>query len=550
MKTLPWAAGLLLSLALLAGCGGGGGGGSDTPAGGDDPASAPTLVALGSSANTVSLAWRPVAGAGGYTVERKRATGAYTPVATLGADAIHFLDGDLEKNTTYTYRLGVAGTTQQAEQSATTSEDVAVVTAAVTPKGTPHVQSLGAGGGRINLADGTVAIDVPAGALEGDAELRLQPVTNTAPDGRGDGVHLHVAGTLARPLTLTLAYDAALDGQADGLGVALQRADGSWLSLPLLAVDKDKRTMTVRLDAHHVAPKATQSAGRAAAANVSLDFYVIAYLNFYLAPRTATVEVGKTRVLVPYAHTKGVIGTLCLPDEELGCLPMPLIGTQEVPFENSKAGYTRKWYVFAEEGGDAVSGTVTPRASVGATYKAPAEAPDVNPVVVSFVSVHNKSGRRVTLSSTITVKAPVWTGTLHGTLTAPGGTLGFTLTAEAVWTALPGSNGTRFVANGTQSLATIDLGCNGVVSPATVALPPGALEVDRSVEPARYTMDIGSIWRSAVTATCPGQGSTTVAFDVPARLVVEGTVSGDGTLIKGNTVQNTVAWDWAFTSEL
>lgn len=547
-------AGLAL-IPLLAGCGGGGGGDApdESSGGGSTPPLAVRFHAQGSSAQTVSLGWAAVPGASGYTVERKTAGGTYAPVATLGAGAGRFLDTGLQGSTAYTYRLVAAGTAApaSAEQSATTSDEPALTTPAAAPTGAAIVSTVDSTGGRITSADGEIVVDVPAGALADGSEVRLQPIANPVPDGFGAGARLQVAGTLAKPITLTLAYPQDMAPHADGLGVAVRRADGGWTALPLTQIDKHGRTLVLQLGADDAIGTAGKQAAKAnAAADISIDFEVIRYLDFHLSPKETSVRTGETRRLVPYARTRGVIGHICYPDEELGCLPAPLMDTKEIPFENSKAGYSRKWYVFAEEGGDATSGTITPTGTVGANYKAPAEVPDPNPVIVSFVSVHARSGRSLTLSSKITVTPPVWTGIVHGTLTAPGGTLGFVLTAEAVWTPVAGSNGTRFVANGTQSLGTIDMGCSGVVSPATVALPPGSLTVDRSVEPARYTLDIGSIWRSSVTGSCPGQGSTTVAMDVPARLVVEGTVSGNGTLITGQTVQNTIAWDWSFSSEL
>jgi hypothetical protein len=549
-KTSQRAAGLCLAIALLAGCGGGGGDGDAAGDGGDPPA-ALSLVAVGSSARTVSLAWRPAAGASGYTVERRTGHGAYAPIANLGADAIHFLDDGLEPNTAYTYRLGVAGSDRRAEQSATTGDAVAIATGVPALHGAPRSRTLGAAGGRVASADGSVVVEVPAGALAGDTELQLQPTANPVPDGHGDGVLLRVAGDLARPLTLRLPYAAVLDANADGLGVAVQRADGSWLSLPLLAVDKERRMLTVRLDAPLVAQdtRPAGAAAAAAAASVSLHFYLVTYQNFYLSPREATVDVGRTREFVPYARTKGVIGHICTPDEDFGCLPYPLIGSEKAAFENSKPGYARKWYVFAEEGGTAALGTVTPSGTVGATYQAPDEVPEPNPVIVSFESVHTKTSRRVWLSAKVTVKAPVWTGTVSGVLSVPQGDLGFRFTAEGVWTPVAGSQGTRYTATGTQTLSVIPMGCTGTVSPATVALPPGALVIDDSTTPARYSLDVGSVWRSALTGSCPGHGSATVAFDVPGRLVVDGTLTRNGTTLEGFAALNGIAWDWALTRQ-
>ena len=313
---------------------------------------------------------------------------------------------------------------------------------------------------------------------------------------------------------------------------------------PLFGLDRERRTLTVRLDP----PPVAQDTGPAAA-SVSLHFYLVTYQNFFLSPREASVDVGRTREFVPYAHTKGVIGHVCTPDEDIGCLPYPLIGSEKAAFENSKPGYTRKWYVFADEGGTPALGTVTPSGAVGATYRAPDEVPEPNPVIVRFESVHTKTRRRVTLSAKVTVQAPVWTGTVEGVVSVPQGDLGFRFTSEGVWTPVAGSDGRRYTATGTQTLSVIPMGCTGTVSPATVALPPGALVIDDSTTPARYSLDVGSTWRSVLTGSCPGHGSATVAFDVPGQLVIEGTLTSNGKTLEGFAALNGVAWTWALSRQ-
>ena len=200
----------------------------------------------------------------------------------------------------------------------------------------------------------------------------------------------------------------------------MQRADGSWLTLPIGAVDKAQRTLSVTLpaslatDANAQGMAKAQSA-RSAAAGVSLDIDVVTYLNFYLSPRESTVRAGATQLLVPYAHTLVSYGSVCAADETGSCaLRLPLLDTREVTFENQKAGYSRRWFVFAEEGGTPSLGTITPRAGSGAVYHAPAQVPTPNPVIVTFSSRHNKSGRTLTLTASVRVEAPVWTGTVHG----------------------------------------------------------------------------------------------------------------------------------------
>ena len=563
----------LLLLGSLVACSGGGSSLSPgvSPGAGDGPqtvAFADGFRAVGSSDSTVSLGWTKLAGASGYTVERKQDNGAWTAVAVLDAQAQHHLDGGLQRNTRYSYRVRADGTSQQAETTADTGEEAVLVRPLGAATGSAVAQPLGAIGGRLVSPDGRISIEVPAGALAADTAVRLQPIANTAPEGIADGVLLQVDGGLSKPLALTVSYAEAVARDADGLGVALQRADGSWLALPMTALDKATRTLTVALDGrlHSGAPAsapasipaptsapaalATASSLSSSAASVTLDFRVVLYRDFCLSPRQATLKLGESQVFVPYAYTRGVIGTVCVADDVYGCIPMPLIGATTVPFENSKPGYSRRWYVFAQEGGEAASGTVTPRATLGATYRAPARVPDVNPVLVSFVSTNQQTGRTVTVTASVTVKEPVWTGIARGTLSAAGGGLAFSLPIQAVWAPDPQGNDSRFTANGTQGLGVIEITCTGSVSPSSAVLPPGALVIDRIVNPPRYTLDVGSVWRNTLTGSCPGQGSGSVAFDVPGRLLVEGTVDGNGSSITGNAVVNDIAWDWALGSQL
>lgn len=574
MKTLQRTAArlgsLLVLLASLAACGGG----DSSPGpninpdpgpgpGGQTTAFAAGFKAVGSSDSTVSLGWTKAAGASGYTVERMLGNGTWVPVATLNAQAQHYLDGGLQRNTRYSYRVRAEGTAQQAQTIADTGEEAALVTPLAAATGSMVAHTVGTAGGRVVSPDGRFSFDVPAGALGANGAVRLQPIANTAPDGIAEGVLLQVEGGLNKPLALTVGYDVAQSPDADGLGVALQRADGSWLAMPVTALDKAARTLTVALDGglHSGAPSPSPSPAPASAGpdrasilssavSVTLDFRVVLYRNFYLSPRQANLKVGESQVFVPYAYTRGVIGTVCVPDDTYGCVPMPLIGAQAVPFENSKPGYSRRWYVFAQEGGDAASGTVTPQATLGALYRAPARVPDVNPVLVSFVSTHQPSGRTVTVTASVTVKEPVWTGIARGTLSAAaGGDLAFSMSIQAVWTPDPQGDGSRYTANGTQSLAVIEITCTGTVSPSSAALPPGALVIDRSVNPPRYTLDVGSLWRTTLTGVCP-DGSGSVGFEVPSRLMVEGRVEGNGTSITGTAVVNGIAWDWALSSQL
>jgi hypothetical protein len=535
---------------LLAACGGTG-----TPDGGSGTSL--SLQAQGNSAHTVTLSWTRVPGASGYTLERRSDnTVAWVLIATLNEGDNSYLDDRLAPNTAYSYRVAAQGGTAAATARSTTrtTADALLMTAVPAALNTASDNaSLGPEGGAISTNDGAVRLSLLPGALAGSTAVNLQATTNPVPDGQGAGVRVRLSALPTQPMSLSLRYEPAMDRQADGLGVALQRADGSWLTLPVNAIDKTERRLTATLAPAMLAREAARPQQSSvhktalAAASVGVEFHVVRYLNLHLVPREATIATGATQLLVPYAYTFGTIGNLCIPEEEFGCIPSPLVEKREVPFDNQKAGFSRKWLVFADEGGAPGLGTVTPRAGSGAVYRAPQQEPEPNPVLVSFVSKHLASGRTVTLTASIRVNEPVWTMIMQGRLNQIED-IGFAYGAEGIWTREAGNAGTYRV-TGTQSVTVINGTCSGTASPDSVPLPPGALVIDRNAQPARYRLDVGSVWNTVVTAVCPdGQGSATAP--VFGQLVVEGTLSLDGTTIEGSTSQFGVTWQWALTSRL
>lgn len=539
--------GLALLAALVAGCGGGGDGATPDapPAGGDGAPLTLALQAAGSSARSVNLRWQPVAGATAYTLERQQGDGAFAPIATLGGDTLQHLDDGLSAGTDYRYRLTVAvgQRSAQAEQAVRTGSEAPLVTAALAPLGAPRLQTVGAAATRIDWPEAGVQLDLPAGALPDGTSVQLQRSTNTAPHGQGEGLLLRIgAAQAARPLRLHLGYDAALAPLADGLGVALQQPDGSWLALPIDSHDKAARSVSVTLPA----PAGTaRAAGLAANASITLEYKVVRYLNAYLAPRSARLRVGQAQLLVPHTHTEVAIGTLCQGGDALiPCVPTPILSTRELPILNDKPGFSRRWFVWEQEGGDATHGTVAPRAgAAGATYTAPARVPAQNPVPVSLRSVNLATGQSLVLSAPMTIVEPVWRGNFNATLSTAGGDIGFQISGEASLRIDPASG--RWQQTGQQTVTVLNFGCSGQVAPASQALPPGLLELD--AQTGRYRLVAGSAWDAVVHASCPGQGSSSVPWRIPGALRTEGTLSANGTVMQGIQVQGDLAWDWSFT---
>ncbi|MFL6662129.1 MAG: hypothetical protein ACJ8G7_08100 [Rhizobacter sp.] len=509
------------------------------------------------SSRSVSLGWAAASGA--VTIERRTGSGDYAAIASLEAGAAYYVDEGLAKNTTYGWRLVSADAAHEplAEASATTNDEEPVVTAAGAPIGNDVAQTVGPAGGRIVSTDGHITLDIPAGALAADAELRVAPVANTAPDGVDAGLHVRLSAVPGKPLTVTVGYDAELAPQADGLRIALQRADGSWLSLPVAGSDATARTLSSIVPPELLAPaaaaKASALSARRAGASISIDFHVVKYLAYYLLPRQKTVEVGKTQELKPVTRVRGYEITIdrCQTVED-GldlCLPVPVMETRELPLLNTKAGYARQWRI--EEGGGAF-GTVTPNGSVGAVYTAPAQVPDPRTVTVAFESVNQRTGRRVVLRSRITIVEDKWTGTM----TAADGPsdAGTTIIAEArvTWRRdNPDSAEAtrRYHPEGTLGVVVDDDDCTIGVTPSVQDLSReprlAMLEIDDSVQPPTYRARLITFWNATLNASCP-KASNSGPLLAGWGWDVQGTVSADGSTIAGHAMQDTARIDWMF----
>jgi hypothetical protein len=532
---------LAAATTLLVACGGGsnstdGGHGTTPP-----PVTTTRITAVGGSASTVALGWAPVAAAGGYRIERQSLFGTWVTLAELPPESRDFVDEGLDPDNTYLYRVVARNGGQVlATVHGSTTEEVAPTSAPGELIGELARGVIGAAGGRLASAGGQVAVDVPAGAFAAATELVLRSTTNTAPDGRDDGVELSVAAAPAKPLQLTLGIGTELAAQAGGLRVALQRGDGSWLALPTAA--RSAQQLQVAL------PLAAAAAPGLATAAPS-PYRLVRYSDLYLKPSEARVPVGGHKELIPYAHTLQPEMDCEGGDMEVRCVPTPVLVASEVPLRNDKAGYSRQWYVEGLPGGSAAVGMTATQVDFGAAYIAPQRAPAPNPVAVTFVSQNLKTGRTIALSAAIEVVEPRWTGLVKGYLGAAD--LAFAFASQSVWTLAPGGDLGSFTAAGTQSINVINITCTATASPASTALPPGSLTVDTSTTPATYTLDIGSLWDTVITGTCPGQpGQAVVPMKVPGRLQATGTVSGDGKKIEGRITVGGVDWDWALTSEL
>lgn len=561
---------------LLTACGGGasspnpsdgqGGGPSPGPtAPAPGPAAPAQFAAMGTSADSVSLDWRTPEGSARYRLQRQRADGGFDDVADLPAGAARMVDTGLTAQTLYRYRLvAVSAPTQAlAETTATTTDELPPVTPAGTPQGDAESQTLGATGGSVASADGRITLQVPAGALAADTAVTTQAVGNTAPDGMGAALHVRLAAAPTAALTVRVRWDAAQDAQADGLRIGLQRPDGSWLSLPLSAVDRGTRTLQAEIPAEvlpllSVTPAAARTAVPAADTGIVIvDFTIVKYLGFQLKPAVARVGVGEGLTLVPVARVRGYdagIGLCETLDPGIeACVIQPILETREIPLLNTKPGYDRRWYVFANEGGDATYGTIAPQGSAGARYQAPAQVPDPDTVLAALHSVNTATGRTVTIASAITIVDDVWVGSLSA-INGPS-SAGTTIHADAlvVWQRDRASeSGGKRVYRPVGDLHTwvTDDDCQVTVDPPTqpVSADPRlvVLEIDDSASPTTYHLRLVTFWNSVLHATCPKASSSTPGLS-GWGWEVQGQVSGDGTRIEGQGLQEQAQISWSFS---
>ncbi len=566
--------GLLLAAVVVtvAGCGGAGQGSPTTPGtpqGVPGPLADAQFVAVATSAHSASLAWTP-SSQGRYAIERQLAGGNFVQVATVSADAGMYLDDGLDAHSVYAYRLVAADGTDPAhplgEGTVTTSEEEAVVTDVGAPSGDPQSMTVPDTGGRVVSADARYALEVPPGALPSGAVVRLQPISNTAPDGREDGIAIGLPAMPARALTLTVGYGSDLDAQADGLRVAIQRSDRSWLSLPLKQIDKTARTLSAELPPALVpSVAATQSAARAkaqqqassGAVSVSVEFHVVKYLAFHLVPKEQTLEVGGGQLFLPHARVRGwevsIAQCVDLGDGVSGCLPVPVLEDREVAFLNEKGGFTRKWLVFLEEGGSPGVGTIAPQGAVGAMYSAPSKVPQTNPVIVSFVSTNDATGRTLVLSAAVTIVEDRWSGTMSAQDGPSSAGTTLFATAQVDWhrdSALGSETYAHYQAEGRLDMTATDDDCTINISPPTQALATDpllqSLDIDHSTTPATYHARLITFWNATITGICPGASSSQPAL-AGWGWDVQGTVSADGRTIEGQSIVDGHRLSWSFS---
>jgi hypothetical protein len=252
--------------------------------------------------------------------------------------------------------------------------------------GTPVQSVIGAAGGHLQTPDGSVSIDIPAGALSSDQTVGIQEIRTTSPAHFGRSFRLTPEGTtFAVPVTVRFHYtpEELLSTDLDTMRVAFQTPEGYWTPAPSQQVDEDAGSVTVQTT--HFSSWGSIPGSQ-------------------LSPDLATVKVGQT---IPLELV------ICddLAPGETNPLGFPVLVCDK---SYAVARLAKNWAVNSVVGGNAAAGTVTSAAPGEAVYTAPSKKPAQNPVAVSVQYTTLEGQQQVTLLSHITVEEPTrqWRGTV------------------------------------------------------------------------------------------------------------------------------------------
>jgi hypothetical protein len=392
-------------------------------------------------------------------------------------------------------------------------------TAVGSPDGNPTSQTIGAAGGSVMSEDSVLTLTIPAGALDSDTLITIQPITNNALGGMGKGYRLTPHG-LHFTAPVSLAFKVAPENLAGSdpefLDVAVQDDKGAWYILKNSSYDSGTSTMT-------------------ATTSHFSDYSNIE--GFQIRPASASVSpTGTVDLYVKYCRSEPItdpadnLAGFLYACDDLGDDPVPL-GT----FSN--------WSVDGVKGGSATTGRVTALSGSKARYTAPANVPANNPVAVS-VEAKSRRGTKTLLISNIKIA-----GDFFGVITRVTGT--GAVNEKAIYTMTWKSTGVAggyeiFTGSGVLEYTPPD--CT-TISPTNTPVQNGYMTIDRTQGPPYHaTIGIQVSWLAHVCGICGG-ATTCVDEDYQVGFGDSGigTVSADGNTISGTFHDNGSGEDWNYS---
>ena len=240
--------------------------------------------------------------------------------------------------------------------------------------GTKTEMNIGKEGGSIISSDGKVELIIPAGAISKKTTFRIQPVTNMAPNGKGQAYRFEPSGIeFQKPVQLIFRYDEdeSRDNMQLLMGIAMQDNSGQWYSLKKFILDTVAKTLSG--DINHFS-----------------DWSKFDELK--IDPSYARIKVKKSMSLTINMITADDGG-----DELM----------QLIPMKKKKIPWSATWMANEIINGNATEGKISVTSRTSVKYTAPAALPPKNPVEVTaeLAGIIYKSivkGRTETRQQTLT----------------------------------------------------------------------------------------------------------------------------------------------------
>jgi hypothetical protein len=228
------------------------------------------------------------------------------------------------------------------------------------PTGTKVTQRIGAAGGTLRSGDGALTVSFPLGAVSGDTEIGIEPITNHAPLGIAGAFRLTPDGAIFdQPVKLTFVYtdQDLLGSSVEALGVAYQDAEGLWRRIGPAKVDPANHTLTI--ETKHFT-----------------DFTRV--YGWQISPASASISPQASQELELKFCEPEIYEDANGGDSLASLIPV----CEGANSELRQLVRVRGWSVNGRKGGSLGDGTVNDRGQF-ATYLAPGLPPDRNPVAVS-----------------------------------------------------------------------------------------------------------------------------------------------------------------------
>ncbi|MBO0953054.1 hypothetical protein [Fibrella forsythiae] len=279
-----------------------------------------------------------------------------------------------------------------------------VPTAVGNPLGAAVSKTIGPAGGTLSSADGSMTLRFPAGALTQETLITVQPVENTAFGGAGVGYEFGPHGTqFKKPVTLSWTYkEEDLRGSSPAaLGIAYQDEQGIWQGRDNLAAIPAQHRVVAPL--YHFSRYSfyenfwLNPVDRTLAPNETVEFKVFYQENSRKFP--GSIDDSENETNLKPADTLTVPSGPTLDDMVHSLVPTVQLLT---------ANQVKNWRVNGQDvigRVDSPTGFLSYHEGKSVIYKAPAKAPEANPVAVS-VEVITPGKGKLMLVRNMTIESP------------------------------------------------------------------------------------------------------------------------------------------------